>query len=697
MKKNVFYLFSLLSCSSIAQTDLHCGSDIAMKRLYDANPALKAERIRQDQASLNQLPNKTASVTATYVVPLVVHILHQDGPENISDAQVRDAVRVLNLDYAKQNADFGEVIPEFQGIADSTKIQFVLATRDPNGNCTTGIIHHKDSDTDWDEQSPTLYSYTWDPTMYMNVYVVRSITMSNGFQASGYAYYPGSWPDGYSYDAIVLLHNYFGTIGTGHPFLTRVLTHEAGHWLNLAHVFGTFQTAGIDCSDDDNVNDTPPTIGYLSCPNPAIPSMYQVCSPGVSENFQNFMDYSYCTRMFTQGQGQRMQNCLQSSIAGRNNLWSASNLLATGVTNPAGPCAPIADFKYSRTRTCVNTPVLFTDNSSGGTPTSFNWTFPGGSPAASTSSAPSVSYAAPGIYNVSHTVSNGTGNSAVTKTSIIEVIPNTAPYSGNWSEGFENQQTIASDWTMESLNGAANWERTSSAAVNSVYSVRINRLMNTRKNRSSMTGPLVNISQLINPALNFKVAVAESYPNHQNVLKVYISSDCGATWSTIYNKSTPSLITSASTVSNFIPTSISNWRTETISLTSYTATGTVSFKFEYLRDTLPQTNNIYIEDINISGALGIVGGDEVLNNITVFPIPSKGELNVSFELVSSRKIGFLVTDLLGKTVEISPPQEFDAGPSVQKLKLNQNLAPGIYFLKLQMEGNQVTRKILIVD
>ena len=33
-----------------------------------------------------------------YVVPIVFHIIHDNGPENISDAQVLDAVRVLNED-----------------------------------------------------------------------------------------------------------------------------------------------------------------------------------------------------------------------------------------------------------------------------------------------------------------------------------------------------------------------------------------------------------------------------------------------------------------------------------------------------------------------------------------------------------------------------------------------------------------------
>ena len=47
----------------------------------------------------------------SYIIPVVVHVLHQGGPENISDAQILDAMRILNEDYNKQNADTIDVIP----------------------------------------------------------------------------------------------------------------------------------------------------------------------------------------------------------------------------------------------------------------------------------------------------------------------------------------------------------------------------------------------------------------------------------------------------------------------------------------------------------------------------------------------------------------------------------------------------------
>jgi hypothetical protein len=188
--KYIFQIICLLSYFiQTAQSDLHCGTDVIMRAYYQAHPEIESQKKEYDQ---NPAKAKKKIVNSTFTVPIVFHILHINGPENVSDAQVIDAVRILNRDFAKQNPDTVFIIPEFKALADSTRIQFVLATIDPNGNCTNGILHYYDTDTDWNNTSSTLYQNTWDPTMYLNVYIVKSITMSNGFGAAGYTYFPGT-------------------------------------------------------------------------------------------------------------------------------------------------------------------------------------------------------------------------------------------------------------------------------------------------------------------------------------------------------------------------------------------------------------------------------------------------------------------------------------------------------------------------
>jgi len=72
--------------------------------------------------------------------------------------------------------------------------------------------------------------------------------------------------------------------------------------------------------------------------------------------------------------------------------------------------APVAAFSAMSSSACINTPIQFNDLS-GNIPTSWNWTFPGGSPATSTLQNPSVTYTATGVYTVSFISANGNGTS----------------------------------------------------------------------------------------------------------------------------------------------------------------------------------------------------------------------------------------------------------------------------------------------
>ncbi len=694
--KNLFLtLFLFSSIISFSQDELHCGTDVIMKKIYATNPALKTKKETLDKQAALQ----SAKVTipgSTYLIPVVFHILHVNGPENISDDQVRDGLRILNRDFGKRNPDTTDIIPVFKNLADSTKIQFVLATKNPQGFCTSGIIHYYDTDTDWDDQSSTIYSHTWDPTKYMNVYIVKSITLTGGFGAAGYTYFPGTFSPGDPYDAIVVLNNYFGSIGTGSNFLSRVLTHEVGHWLDLYHVFGGSNGAGVDCNNDDLVNDTPTTIGYLNCPNAAVPSSYQICTPGVSENYQNYMDYSYCCRMFTHGQGLRMQAALQNNISGRDNLWTNANLIATGVINPTVPCVPIADFKYSRSKVCVGSTVTFTDASWNGIPTSHQWTFPGGTPATSTASAPVITYNLPGIYNVTHSSSNSAGSSSPhSKTQIITVVTQTASYSSTWFEGFETSQLPNADWELANSSGGANWQQSSDASYTGNFSAKLDKTYNTRKNITSMTSPAVNISTIANPFLSFRYATAEVTPNHVNTFKVYSSIDCGNTWNVIYSKTGPSLITNPGNTSPFIPVA-ADWRKVDINLSSIASSNYATFKFEYTRDTIPGANNIFVDDINIvnTTALSELENDPLLN-FNLFPNPSHGNFTLTFDLNSKQKIKFTLKDVLGRDCGLMEEREFTAGNNAYTVELKNRIAPGIYFLNAALNGNLLVKKMVI--
>jgi len=84
------------------------------------------------------------------------------------------------------------------------------------------------------------------------------------------------------------------------------------------------------------------------------------------------------------------------------------------------PCPPASNFYASSTQVCVGSSITFTDISTNH-PTSWSWSFPGGTPATSTLEHPTVTYNTLGVYNVTLQVTNANGNNSSTKTTYINV------------------------------------------------------------------------------------------------------------------------------------------------------------------------------------------------------------------------------------------------------------------------------------
>ncbi len=691
-------IFTLLFCTAFffqnAQDDyFHCGTDEAMKKEFELHPELyqqflEREALLEQQDAYDFLngyksANKTSS-PPVYIIPVVFHILHQYGPENISDAQIHDQMAILNEDYRKLNADTTAIVNSFKAIATDAEIEFRLATIDPNGNCTDGIVRHYDANTNW-PNSLSAYAYTWPRNKYLNVYVVKTIASG----AAGYTYLPGTTLA--NSDAIVILHSYVGSIGTGNGATSRALTHEVGHWLNLQHVWGSTNNPGVSCGND-GVTDTPVTEGYTSC---AL-SNCKICNSTIEENVQNFMEYSYCSRMFSAGQATRMRTALTSATAGRNNLWTTANLAATGVSPVGSPCAPIADFKTNANYYCTNANIFFTDLTWNGQPTAWAWSFPGGTPATSTDSVPVVQYANPGTYPVTLTVSNAQGTDSVTKSSYITVYNNVATYQGPWVESFETATLPNSDWTINN-SGGVTWTRTSNAAVTGTYSMYLQNTANTALSIDEAISPSVNCSLNYGASLKFKIAYAQKNASQLDYLKVYSSTNCGQTWTQRYNKSGQSLQTLGAGVYQnavFTPTS-TQWRQETIGINNLWYQSNVIFKFVFICDSSTSGNNIYIDDINIDLNVGI--DDELANTINFFvsPNPSNGQAFVNFSLLSKADVNIEVTDMLGRKIESVSKASYDAGEYRLPVGSQSSYARGIYFVNMKIGDRLFSTKMII--
>ena len=240
-----------------------------------------------------------SSNTKVIIIPVVFHVVYENTTENVSDSRIFDQISSLNADFRKLNADITTLPLAFAAVAADCQIQFCLAKRDPQGNPTTGIERRLTTIGTFNYLDSRVKNFSqggldaWPFSSYLNIWVC-DLSGSLG----GWATTPGSPP--MVEDGIVVDYQWIGNNSYG----ARISTHELGHWLSLDHIWGD-----AVCGND-GITDTPPQNTYnMGCPT--YPKL--TACPGNSptgDMFFNYMDYSSCLRMFTNGQRARMRATL---------------------------------------------------------------------------------------------------------------------------------------------------------------------------------------------------------------------------------------------------------------------------------------------------------------------------------------------------------------------------------------------------
>jgi hypothetical protein len=201
--------------------------------------------------------------------------------------------------------------------------------------------------------------------------------------------------------------------------------------------------------------------------------------------------------------------------------------------------------------------------------------------------------------------------------------------------------------------------------------------------------PLVDMTTAPSMILTFKVAYAQYNTTSSDQLEVQVSSDCGATWTDKYSKSGSALATSAVTTVAFVPTLETQWRTETIDLTSYAGQPKVLIRF---KSTSAYGNNLYVDEINLDLSNG-VNTNEFVSGVNLFANPSNASTNLEFYTQKPCLVNLVVTNAIGEVVfatEINAKQGFNSAaiPS-------DKFESGTYFVNIQSQNITNTQKLVI--
>src|SRR3989338_3675053 len=214
---------------------------------------------------------------------------------------------------------------------------------------------------------------------------------------------------------------------------------------------------------------------------------------------------------------------------------------------------------------------------------------------------------------------NGSGSSSpigTTTTTFANI--SDAGTTGNFSQNFSSSAFPYANYHIASTTGD-NWTRVATNTGSIKYD---NYTFAAGKQGDTYIAP-IDMTTISSPSMTFDVAYRQ-YQTENDKLDVFVSSDCGATWTSVYSKQGSTLATGAAQTAAFTPASSSDWRNETLSLTSYASASKLHIKFTA---TSAYGNNLYVDNINIAAA-----GVNELNQVgmDVYPNPASDVVNVKF-------------------------------------------------------------------
>ena len=383
------------------------------------------------------------------------------------------------------------------------------------------------------------------------------------------------------------------------------------------------------------------------------------------------------------------------------NYLGSNTLTLTDFINANTEILPEVHFSVSDTLPCTSEIVMLSDESIYN-PTAWEWNFiPEGANFMNGTSAqsqnPEIQFEQPGFYTVNLEVTNLNGSTTITKQAFIKSGGLSIPF----QEDFESKSYASQAWTIENPDNEKTWEITSVGGTEPGDQASYINLRNYNElgARDYMISPLINLSPFENAYLEFQYAYTRRFEQNNDSLNVYISGNCGQTWSKIMAKGedgTGSFETRPMTTNVFIPESEEDWCKNNdsttcafIDISQYAGSADIQIKFESYNGF---GNNLFIDNVSIKSTFDINENDLSFDNITIYPNPTDGILFVKIKSwLGNAEIKLInYSGQLIQTKSIKSANE----NSIVEFNLSE-LSKGVYFIQVQSDTHLFIDKLIL--
>ena len=250
------------------------------------------------------------------------------------------------------------------------------------------------------------------------------------------------------------------------------------------------------------------------------------------------------------------------------------------------------------------------------------------------------------------------------------------------SDGFEATTFPPANWAVYSPASTNGWSRrTGIVGPNGTTAAARAFFYNTPNGSvDELFLPQADLTGAANDTvtLTFHVAHAQYDATLADKIEVKVSSDCGANWTTVYNKSGASLATAPISTTNWVPTA-TDWRLETVNLSAYANTAALLVKFTA---TSNYGNNAFIDNVNLTRNGGVVSSLESDVNTFIkgqnYPNPAGDFTTIDVKEIPAN-VTLHITDVTGRTVISRAVAEGSSSLMIETSQLNN----GMYVYQLR--------------